>query len=160
MLNFVLGLLVGAAVCLLWRLLFGNQPAFKQLIQQELAVNGQLGSLNVLKKRVETLEQKLARLEDNHAVIRQEEPAGERDEKSVVKLLPEPGLTELSSQQPGGNNSGMQMPSFRPNRKAARTEVISLWRTGNTAAQIASRTGLGRGEVELIIALKGRAETG
>jgi hypothetical protein len=135
---FWLGLLIGlpAGGAILWFLLrsTGRTGTFEPLLESELSMAARAGSLQNLKKRVEQLESRMNELEQGW----QRRP--------------------VDAERADG-------PAARPrrtgkSRHAAR--VANLWEQGWTVGDIARETALGRGEVELILALKqanlGKAE--
>lgn len=133
----ILGFVLGVAVSWFWQTQFSGVPAFKQLMQKELAVNGQLGSLTLLKKKLELMEKRLEEIDKT--------PKPEAGEESN---LPLEGLTVISSR----DNIVKRPPAS--DRRMKREEVLAKWNKGLSAGDIAAETNLGRGEVELIIALQ------
>jgi hypothetical protein len=59
----VLGLLLGIAGTMVWQKHFSSLPVFQQLMHRELVLNGQLGSIAALKKKLEVMEKRLAEME-------------------------------------------------------------------------------------------------
>ncbi len=138
----VLGLILGIAGTMIWQKQFSNLPVFQQLMQRELVLNGQLGSITVLKKKLEVMEKRLAEMESKTSVSA---------EQPEVK----PPLEVVSNK---GFNGSKNVPIKKNDRRSTRKEVIEMWKAGHPSAKIASETRLGKGEVELIISLQGNAK--
>ncbi len=158
MLNLIIGLLLGIAASWFWQQQFSGAPAFRQLMQKELALNGQLGSISVLKKRLEIMEKRLAELERKPEPCLPVELSAGRDADTIR-------INEKSSNQAASLSVVTGAKKADPEesgaeRKKARNRVLALWKEGQTVAEIASRTGLGKGETELIIALKDKSGAG
>ncbi|GEM_PF-1957959 len=153
----ILGFLLGVAVSWFWQTQFSGVPAFKQLMQKELAVNGQLGSVNTLKKRLETLEARFSEMEaPTEFKNRSQQPETEHIEKTA-------GITGAvdRDQVPAETAKGVQKsnvvaPLRPPATKIDRNKVMSLWHEGKDIAEIASKLNLGKGEVKLIISMQDR----
>ncbi len=139
----IVGILLGVAVSWFWQSQFSGAPAFKQLMHKELTVNGQLGSVAVLKKRLEIMENKLLDMEEPSAVI---EKAAAVEEKAAAKL---PG--EIVALPGSGRRSAARLQGADRNKN--RGQVLSMWKDGKAIDDIVTRTLLGKGEIELIIAL-------
>ncbi len=154
----ILGFFLGVAVSWFWQTQFSGVPAFKQLMQKELAVNGQLGSLNVLKKRMEFMENRLTEIEtaakNKPALSRKASNSmvvGEDNTESEDQIQLE--NTRLLS--PADSLKGVVRP-LRPQAvKINREQVLVLWNEGKSITEIASQTRLGKGEIELIISMQG-----
>lgn len=143
----IIGFLLGVAVSWFWQRQFSDVPVFQKLMHKELAANGQLGSLTVLKKRLELMEKKVAELEKPEVEgIEKLEPAAEEKEGPN----PEPDPTKKKDRQL--SNVVRQIRS--PERAIDRNQVLQLWNEGCQVAEIASRTRLGKGEIELIISMQ------
>ncbi len=137
-----LGLILGIAGTMIWQKQLSNLPVFQQLMQRELALNGQLGSITALKKKLEMMEKRLAEMESKTAA-----PV----EQPEVK----PPLEVISSNSFSGTNN---IQVSKVDRRSTRGQVIKMWKAGHPLAEIASETRLGKGEVELIISLQGNAK--
>lgn len=133
----ILGFILGVAVSWFWQTQFSGVPAFKQLMQKELAVNGQLGSMALLKKKLEKMEKRLEEIDNNLKPAAGEEPG-----------LPVEGLTVISSR----DKTVKKLPVS--DRRIKREEVLKKWNKGLSVGDIAKETDLGIGEIELIIALQ------
>jgi hypothetical protein len=134
----IAGLLIGITFTLLWQKYYKGMPVFQLLMQRELALNGQLGSITELKKKLDQIEKRLDNLESDlsDAVVREE---------YSPKLEIVPGVR--SDSQRGG--------VARPDKKLIRGKVLEMWGEGSSITEIASKTSLGQGEIELIISLQG-----
>lgn len=140
----VLGFLLGVAVSWFWQRQFSGTPVFQKLLQKELAVNGHLGSLNVIKKRLDFLENKLSELEK----------AGDGKDE-VEQGAVEPGVL-TGTKEPAGD-TGKKVKTLRPvGSKIDRRKVLAMWEEGKSAEDIAAGTRMGRAEVELILSLNDR----
>lgn len=139
----LLGFILGVAVSWFWQAQFSGVPAFKQLMQKELAVNGQLGSLTLLKKKIEVMEKRLEEINKSEKSVVEEKQAAEE-----VSGLPAEGLTVISSRDKVINRPGVS------DRRMKREEVLVKWNKNQSIEEIAAETNLGKGEIELIIALQ------
>lgn len=137
---FVTGLFVGVLSALLWQKYYKGAPVFRPLFERELLLNGQTGRIVLLKKQVQGLEERLAELEKNAAPCRKEEQAG----PGTLKVLP------------GRSEQSLNFAKTKRDRKLLRRQVSELWAQGLSMAQIALKTELGQGEVELIVSLEDR----
>lgn len=142
MVYLVLGFILGVAASWFWQKQLSAVPAFKQLMQKELAVHGQMGSVAVLKQRIELLEKKLAGMENS------------RQEGQGRELAPQVELIAAGASIPAEIERKPGPEKKAADRIGTRLKVLELWREGKAAPQIASETRLGQGEVELIIALQ------
>ncbi len=141
----ILGFILGVAVSWFWQVQFSGVPAFQRIMQKELAVNGQLGSVAALKKRLEMMEKQLAEMEKTakgQETIEQQRPDLQvpqslTGESAVVRPLRPQGATKAVN----------------------REKVITLWKAGKPVSEIASQSSLGKGEVELIIAMYDRLKS-
>lgn len=144
----IVGFILGVAVSWFWQRQFSDVPVFQKLMQKELAANGQLGSLTVLKKRLESMENKLAELE---------KPEGETSANRDISTEEEsPASAPARS---GDRNRALNnvVRQIRPREKVInRDRVLKLWNEGNHVSEIASRTRMGKGEIELIISMQER----
>ncbi|MGM0651872.1 MAG: DUF6115 domain-containing protein [Bacillota bacterium] len=114
-------------------------------MKKELVMNGQQGTIATLKKRLEMVEKKLAEIEsntENNKDKAQENTEPISENKGVV-----PALTLI-------NKDNIVSGPDRAERSHHRERVLALWNKGNSVTEIASNTGLGKGEIELIISLK------
>ncbi len=140
----VLGFLLGVAVSWFWQRQFSGVPVFQKLLQKELAVNGHLGSLNVIKKRLDFLEHKLSELEK-----------GDGESVEGEQAAVEPGA--LTGTKEPVKDTGKVVKPLRPvGTKIDRQKVLAMWKEGKSAEDIAAGTRMGRAEVELILSLKDR----
>ncbi len=133
----LLGFVLGVAVSWFWQTQFSGVPAFKQLMQKELAVNGQLGTLTLLKKKLEVMEKRLEEIDRSEKFAAEEE-----------LFLPAEGLTVISSR-----HNVINRPD-KSDRRMKREEVLAKWNKNQSVEEIAAETNLGKGEIELIIALQ------
>lgn len=134
----LLGLIIGIAGTMIWQKQFSNLPVFQQLMQRELALNGQLGSITVMKKKLEMMEKRLAEMESK---------------TSLSAELPEvKPMLEVVSNNSFKGSKNIQAKNI--DRRSTRGHVIEMWKAGHPLADIASETRLGKGEVELIISLQ------
>lgn len=135
---FVTGLFVGVLSALLWQKYYKGAPVFRPLFERELLLNGQTGRIVLLKKQVQSLEERLVELEKNAAFCRKEEQTG----PGTLKVLP--GRAEQS----------LNFAKTKKDRKLLRQQVSEMWAQGLNTTQIALKTELGQGEVELIVSLE------
>lgn len=148
----IIGFLLGVAVSWFWQTQFSGVPAFQQLMQKELAVNGQLGSVTVLKKRLELMEKKLLEMEKSSegATLEPERPAAVppvAGEETAVK--PEAEALKVVKNKKGSVNK-----TELSERRKSREKVLTMWKAGEPVNEIAAQTQLGKGEIELVINLK------
>ncbi len=139
----IIGLVLGVTVSWFWQRQFSGVPVFEKLMQKELAVNGQLGSLKVLKSRLDYVERRLAELE--------------QPERALKCPDNETGTTEFQAvSADNANRSGRsvvrQISSVE--RKVDRSHVLKMWEEGLSLSEIVSRTGRGKGEIELILSMQ------
>lgn len=130
------GLLMGIVATLTWQKYYQGKPVFQPLYNRELFLNGELGRLHTLKKRMEQAELRLAELEKELPV--------------AVFAEPSASLQIVS----GGAPQSLEAAVTKAGRQALRKKVLKMWGEGISAGRIASDTGLGSGEVELIISLE------
>ena len=144
MLNLIIGFLLGVTVSWFWLSQLKDSSQYQAVLQKELAVNGQLGSITVLKKRLEALENRLAEIDrPAEAEVVQ---AGE-DRKELT--LP---LAEGSAFLPPSPTGPAKVKSLKQRRNI--NQVQSLWQEGRALPEIAALTNLAKGEIELIISLQ------
>ncbi len=142
----IVGFLLGVAVSWFWQSQFSGVPAFQNLMQKELAVNGQIGSVTVLKKRLELMEKQIAGMENPHSSKRDD-----RLENTEIA-----NNQDSSLQAPVNESKGVVKQLRPPVIGINRDQVIALWKEGKTVTEIASTTRLGKGEIELIISMQDR----
>jgi|LSQX01.2.fsa_nt_gb hypothetical protein len=142
---FLIGLLFGALGYRFLDRLLRGRPPFDWLLQRELGAESLPAAAEVLEKRVANLEEELQKLSGARI---DSSPADKNDEMA----MPLAAAAEQPLLYPGGRAYGGKQPGI--NRRAARSNVIALWREGKEIDDIATRTRLGRGEVELIINLQ------
>jgi hypothetical protein len=138
----LLGFVLGVAVSWFWQAQFSDLPIFQGLLRKELFNSSQPGSMTVLKKRLEIMEKRLAEIEnrpDTEDVV-EEQVDTVRPQLNIVAKT---GIVYDSSGQ-----------ALVKDRKETRKKVLAMWKTGKTVSEIASRNYLGKGEVELIIAMQ------
>ncbi len=138
----LLGVILGIAGTMIWQKQFSNLPVFQQLMQRELALNGQLGSITALKKKLEVMEKRLVEMESKTTFSA---------EQSEIKPL----LEVVSN---NNFNSNKNVQAKKSDRRSKRGHVIEMWKAGHPLADIASETRLGKGEVDLIISLQSSAK--
>jgi len=138
----LIGLILGIAGTVFWQKQFSGLPVFQQLMQRELALNGQLGSVTVLKKKLEMMEKRLAEMESK---------ASTSEKQPEIK----PPLEVVSSNNFSGTKN---LQAKKADRRSTRGHVIEMWKAGHPLVDIASETRLGKGEVELIISLQSSAK--
>ncbi len=142
----VIGFILGVAVSWFWQNQYSGKPAFQQLLKKELVVNGQQGTILTLKKRLEMMEKKLVEIE-NSAAEKETEPQ-EKPEPIYKEKSANPALTLINKEYKNARGSN------KTERNQHREKVLTLWKEGNSVTDIASNTGLGKGEIELIISIK------
>ncbi len=138
----LLGFILGIAGTVIWQKQFSNLPVFQQLMQRELALNGQLGSITVLKNKLEVMEKRLAEMESKTTVS-----AEQSEEKPLLEVVSNNSF-----------NSNKNVQAKKGDRRSTRGHVIAMWKAGHPLADIASETRLGKGEVDLIISLQSSAK--
>lgn len=145
----VLGFILGVAVSWFWQTQFSGVPAFKQLMQKELAVNGQLGSVTLLKKKLEIMEKRLYEMEKTPEIFVEEK-----------QELPAEKITAVTDH--GDKVISVSRPAkvTKIDRRKNREQVLKMWKEGSAVTDIASKTNLGKGEVELIISLQENIKEG
>ncbi len=132
----LIGFMMGIIITLLWQKYYKGMPVFQLLMQRELALNGQLGSITALKKRMDQIEKKLANLEQDIIIPPEEEVSAK------LEILP------------GVNHNNRLKGVAKTDRKIMRRKVLEMWAEGSSVAEIASVTNLGQGEIELIISMQ------
>lgn len=128
---------------------------FSRLVEKELAINGKLGSMSLLKHNLARVEERLATLEQVLVphVQGQKELAGDSLPQGPPTLLPPDGeRAQPLLVSTGGRNE--ERTESAGERRKKRSRVLVLWYGGSEVDDIARQTGLTRGEVELIIALQ------
>ncbi len=134
-----LGFILGFTVSLLLKNNIGKSKiSFWQIMNKELAVNGQAGSLENMKRKLELMERKLLEMEKRETL--QTTPDNEIKHESGTEIV-------RTGRVKGLDHKRKEM------RKTQRSEAIKLWNEGKTAEEIANKTMLGKGEVELILSL-------
>lgn len=138
----LLGFILGVAVSWFWQAQLSDLPVFQGFLRKELLNNSQPGSVTVLKERLEIMEKRLTEIE------KRPDTEG-MDEEQV-----DTGRPQLNIVAKTGNlyDSSEQAPV--KDRKEIRKKVLAMWKTGKTISEIASRNHIGKGEVELIIAMQ------
>ena len=132
----IIGLLMGIVTTLTWQKYYQGKPLFQPLFERELLISGELGRLHALKKRVESAELRLSELEKDLPKAVFEEPS------VPLKVVA------------GGGAQNTEVAVTKTERKALRKKVLKMWGQGSSLNKIATLTGLGAGEVELIISLE------
>jgi hypothetical protein len=138
----LLGFVLGVAVSWFWQAQFSDLPIFQGLLRKEQFNNNQPGSVTVLKKRLEIMEKRLTEIEN-----RPDREDTVDDQVDTIK----PQLNIVAKTGNVYDSSGQVSVK---DRKETRKKVLAMWKTGKTVSEIASRNHLGKGEVELIIAMQ------
>jgi hypothetical protein len=138
----IIGLILGITGTIVWQKQFINLPVFQQLMQRELVLNGQLGSITALKKKLEVVEKRLAEMESK--------TSASAEQPEVKPML------EVVSNNSFTGSKNIQAKNI--DRRSTRGDVIEMWKAGHPLADIAAETRLGKGEVELIISLQSSAK--
>lgn len=142
----VIGFILGVAVSWFWQNQHSGKPAFQQLMKKELAANGQMGTVANLKKRLEMMEKRLAEMENSTVddeAVQKEKPGSVSEGISTG-----PALTLINKEGKNSNRMG------RTERAHNCDKAMLYWNEGKSVTDIASITGLGKGEIELIVSLK------
>ncbi len=139
----IIGFVLGVTVSWFWQRQFSGVPVFEKLMQKELVVNGQLGSLTVLKNRLDYVERRMAELEQPERALKY--PANE------TRAL-EPQAVPAENANRSGRGVVRQISSVE--RKVDRSHVLKMWEEGLSLSEIMSRTGRGKGEIELILSMQ------
>ena len=143
----LLGFILGVAVSWFWQAQFSELPMFQGLLRKELFKSSQPGSVTVLKKRLEIMEKRLTEIENRPGAedVVEEQADAVRPQLNIVAKT---GYVYDSSGQ-----------IVTKDRKETRKKVLAMWKTGKTISEIATRNYIGKGEVELIIAMQEGAAT-
>ncbi len=142
----VIGFMFGVAVSWFWQNQYSGTPVFQQLMKKELVTNGQQGSVATLKKRLDMMEKKLDELESSkvdRAAAPEEKPGSFSEDNNTG-----PTLTLIDKEGKAARESS------KAERRKNCERALLLWREGISVTDIASRTGLGKGEIDLIVSLK------
>lgn len=140
----IFGFLLGAAVSWYWQDRRRGDPAFQQLLKKQLAVGSSSDSVVALKERFEIMEKKLGDIEKISCP--EKTPSGYSE---TVTVKPEPIALPVAAAE---KETVKKMP--RTNYKENRGRVLNMWKAGRPVSEIAARTRLGKGEIELIISLQ------
>jgi hypothetical protein len=143
----LLGFILGVAVSWFWQAQFSDLPMFQGLLRKELFNSVSLAALTVLKKRLEIMEKRLTEIENRP------------DVEDVVEEQVDTVRPQLNIVAKKGNVYDSSGQVVAKDRKETRKKVLAMWKTGKTISEIASRNHLGKGEVELIIAMQESAAT-
>ncbi len=138
----LLGFILGVAVSWFWQAQFSDLPVFQGLLRKELFNSSQPGSVTALKKRLEVMEKRLTEIENRP------------DAEDVVEDQVDIGRSQLKVVAKKDNVYDSSEQALVKERKETRKKVLAMWKTGKTISEIASRNQLGKGEVELIIAMQ------
>jgi hypothetical protein len=138
----LLGFILGVAVSWFWQAQLSDLPVFQGLLRKELFNNNQPGSVTVLKERLEVMEKRLTEIEKRP------------DTEGVVEEQADTGRPQLNIVAKTGNFYDSSGQTLVKDRKEIRKKVLAMWKTGKTISEIASRNHIGKGEVELIIAMQ------
>jgi len=142
----VIGFVLGVAFSWFMQNQYSSKPVFQQLMKKELADNGQMGTVENLKKRLVLMEKRLAEMENSTVddkAAPKEKPGSTSEGAGSI-----PSLTLINKE---GSNSERQ---GRTDRIKDCEKVMLYWNKGKSITDIASITGLGKGEIELIVSLK------
>ncbi len=138
----LLGFILGVAVSWFWQAQCSDLPIFQGLLRKELFNSSQPGSITVLKKRLEIMEKRLTEIENRP------------DTEDVVEEQVDTVRPQLNIVAKTGNVYDSSGQALVKDRKETRKKVLAMWKTGKTVSEIASRNYIGKGEVELIIAIQ------
>lgn len=138
---FFLGFILGAIACWLWFHRFHSAARFQHLLQRELTAQHPTVNEIALEKKIAELDQRLQILQQQTSVSM----------GASGTALPD-SLTYSAGEAPP------DQPSI-PNRAAQKDIVLTRWKEGADIDEIASRSGIGKGEIELIIKLQGKTAT-
>jgi len=138
MINFFIGLLFGFAVSFFLRFSAKGKAPFWQVMDNELALNGQAGSMETMKKKLDIMEKQLLEMENKLQSSVSVDP--EPEKKAFIKTV------QYKNPIASGYKKNID-------RKLTRNEAVRLWHEGKTAEEIACKTNLGKGEIELILSL-------
>lgn len=122
----VAGFLLGLAAGWLWFQRLSPGRGFSQALRREIELGGYGEQLHQAGERLERLEERCRRLERDLAG-----GAGGKDRRGAGP--------------PGGGGSGRKLD-----------RALSLWEEGRELNEIVRRTGLSKGEIELILSLRER----
>lgn len=126
MVFFLGGFVLGLATSWFWFYQLNPAGRFQQLLQKEIDLGGYSDLVNQAYRRMDYLEERCYRLERRYAGAAGEKSSGEAE--------------------PAKSND--------PGRK--REQVLLLREAGRELAEIVRRTGLSKGEIELILSLQER----
>ena len=142
----VIGFVLGVAFSWFMQNQYSSKPVFQQLMKKELADNGQMGTVENLKKRLALMEKRLAEVE-NSAV----------EDETIPKEKPGPvseGIRNVPALSLINKERKSTGKPDRVKRNRDCEKVMLYWNEGKSITDIASITGLGKGEIELIVSLK------
>jgi len=163
-LGLVIGLLAGAALGVAGVIYWKKNPAgradFQESLQKEIFSEGVEGRVHNLKNRVEKLEGRLRALEETRANMDTNTVAEEprREEKEAELLRGGPGNEAVEEAVEAVKEKTVRNPVHKESPAKVEgdrnTRVLNLWQDGRGMEEIARETGLGKGEVELILSLR------
>jgi len=128
--NLLIGFALGAIASWLWHRRFAADWSFRQQLHRELQAKAPVIGQGELEKKVTELDQRLQALQQS-AVI----------QRAMVEATP----------QASGDPQGRLAVRSKREQKSV---VLSMHKEGKPFEEIAARTGMGKGEVELLVKIK------
>jgi hypothetical protein len=129
---FLIGFILGVISCWLWVQHLRGAPEFRQLMHRELFAKRPVAAIVELEKKVAELESSLLEL-------KQKAFAG----REGLSAPPARSTPEEKPPQQSGHGGR--------SKREKRELILALWKNGKPLEDIAASTGMGKGEVDLVV---------
>lgn len=141
--GFMLGFFTAMIFCWFWLRQVKGAYSFSNIMDREIADEDYKESILSLQIEMENLQEEIRKMGDNLS-------AGHLPAEAAM-LRQKPSLVHKSeSERDAGENVRVNL------KKQKQGEVLGLWEKGRELNDIARDTGLGQGEVELILSLRNK----
>ena len=167
--GFILGLLVAMLVGWFWFSQINNVSPFHQAVQKHVEEGEYREMFSSLESELEGVQEQIQKLGEaiagnssgSDSAAEPEDEEGDRPLSGNEQLELRGTASNLETHhqplEPEAETKIEDKKELRGNRKREKQgEVLELWEEGNDMAQIARETGLGQGEVELILSLRNK----
>ena len=146
--GFLLGLLVAMLLSWFWLSQLNNVSPFQQVVQREVEEEDYKEMFMALESEMEEVQNQIQRIGDALAQQQQHQTMPEVERRIQDRQ-------QAFASRP--DFAGEAKKEVRGNRKREKQgEVLGLWSEGREVDEIARDTGLGQGEVELILSLRNK----
>ena len=143
--GFLLGLLVAMLLSWFWMSQLNTVSPFQQAVQREVEEEDYKEMFMALESEMEEVQNQIKRIGD--ALAQQQQQAVPEVDRRIQERQ------QAFTSRP--DFAGEAKREVRGNRKREKQgEVLGLWNEGHEVGEIARDTGLGQGEVELILSLR------